>query len=276
MSTIDPIPTPIPSRDDPTNFDARITALLLAIVAFVPQTNAVAAEVNANAIIAAQSAASAVNAPGTSGTSTTSMTIATGAQAPVTQTGKNFQQGQWVTLTRTSDATKWMVGTVSSYTSGDGTMSVNVVATNGTGTFTDWTIALSAPSILSASTAAQIYAGLLNTTALTPASLFAAAAPVALADAATITPNFNAGFNFTLTLGGNRTLANPTGLKAGQSGVIIVSQDGTGNRALAVGSYFKFANGVPSLSTAANAIDLISYFVVSPTLILCTLAKAFG
>jgi len=41
-----------------------------------------------------------------------------------------------------------------------------------------------------------------------------------LTDGATITPNFALNNSFTVTLAGNRTLANPTNLVAGQSGVI--------------------------------------------------------
>jgi hypothetical protein len=46
---------------------------------------------------------------------------------------------------------------------------------------------------------------------------------VALTDGATITPDFATGNNFSVTLGGNRTLANPSNLTAGQSGVIVVT-----------------------------------------------------
>jgi hypothetical protein len=88
----------------------------------------------------------------------------------------------------------------------------------------------------------------------------------ALTDAATITPDFSASNNFSVTLGGNRTLANPTNLVAGQSGVIVITQDGTGSRTLAYGSYFKFANGTaPSLTTTASAVDVLAYYVESST-----------
>jgi hypothetical protein len=87
---------------------------------------------------------------------------------------------------------------------------------------------------------------------------------VTLTDGATITPDFAAGNNFSVTLGGSRTLANPTNLTAGQSGVIVVTQDGTGGRTLAFGSNWKFPGGTaPTLTTAANAVDVISYYVES-------------
>ncbi len=88
----------------------------------------------------------------------------------------------------------------------------------------------------------------------------------ALTDGATITPDFAVANNFSVTLGGNRTLANPSNLTAGQSGVIVVTQDGTGSRTLAYGSYWKFAGGTaPTLTTTANSVDVIAYYVESST-----------
>ena len=88
----------------------------------------------------------------------------------------------------------------------------------------------------------------------------------ALTDGATITPDFAAANNFSVTLGGSRTLANPTNLTAGQSGTIVITQDGTGSRTLAYGSYFKFAGGTaPTLTTTAAAVDVIAYYVESST-----------
>jgi hypothetical protein len=88
----------------------------------------------------------------------------------------------------------------------------------------------------------------------------------ALTDGATITPDFALANNFSVTLGGNRTLANPTNLTAGQSGVIVITQDGTGSRTLAYGSYFKFPGGTaPTLTTTASAVDVLAYYVESST-----------
>lgn len=259
-------------RDDFSD-DADTFAAALAL--YQTQANQQALDVNALAVQAAASALAATNAPATPGTSTTSLTIANGLQTLSTQTGKNFVSGQWVTLTRTSDTSKWMLG-IASYNSTTGAMTVTVTATGGSGTFTDWTITPSAPLLLTAATAAQVWAGALATSALTPASLFASAAPQLLTDAATITPDFGAGLNYYCTLGGSRTLANPSSPKVGQSGIIAVTQDGTGARALAFGGYWKFPGGTPSLSVTPGAIDLISYFVLTPTVILCTLTRAFS
>jgi hypothetical protein len=89
-----------------------------------------------------------------------------------------------------------------------------------------------------------------------------------LTDGATITPDFDANQNFSVTLGGNRTLANPSNIDAGQTGSIFVVQDGTGSRTLSFGSYWKFAGGTaPTLSTAAGAVDRIDYIVYTTTAI---------
>lgn len=88
----------------------------------------------------------------------------------------------------------------------------------------------------------------------------------ALTDAASIATDLALSNNFAITLGGNRTLANPTNITAGQSGSIFITQDGTGSRTLAFGTNFKFVAGTaPTLSTAASSIDRIDYVVAEAT-----------
>ena len=87
-----------------------------------------------------------------------------------------------------------------------------------------------------------------------------------LTDGATITPDLADSNNFSVTLGGNRTLANPTNIVAGQCGSIFITQDGTGARTLAWGSYWDFSGGTaPTLSTTASSVDRIDYIVRSAT-----------
>ena len=89
---------------------------------------------------------------------------------------------------------------------------------------------------------------------------------VTLTDGATITPDFATANNFTVTLAGNRTLANPTNLAAGQTGSIFITQDGTGSRTGSWGSYWDFTGGTaPTLSTTAGAVDRIDYVVLDST-----------
>ena len=88
----------------------------------------------------------------------------------------------------------------------------------------------------------------------------------ALTDASSIATNLALSNNFSVTLAGNRTLANPTNTVAGQSGSIFITQDGTGSRTLAFGTNFKFVAGTaPTLSTAAASVDRIDYVVASAT-----------
>ena len=98
-----------------------------------------------------------------------------------------------------------------------------------------------------------------------------------LTDGATVTPDFAASNNYVLTLGGNRTIANPTNLTAGQSGSIFLVQDGTGSRTAAWGSYWDFAGGTaPTLTTTASAVDRIDYVVRSSTSIHAVATLAYS
>ena len=88
----------------------------------------------------------------------------------------------------------------------------------------------------------------------------------AISYASTITLDFRTANNFSTTLTGNTTFANPSNISAGQSGVIFITQDGTGSRTAAFGSYWDFSEGTaPTLSTGANAVDMIAWIARSST-----------
>ena len=81
-----------------------------------------------------------------------------------------------------------------------------------------------------------------------------------LTDAVNIAWNLASNQVATVTLGGNRTLDNPTNMINGGNYELIVKQDATGSRTLAYGTAYKWPGGVvPVLSTAANAIDLLTF-----------------
>jgi trimeric autotransporter adhesin len=87
-----------------------------------------------------------------------------------------------------------------------------------------------------------------------------------LTDGATIAVNFNTAQNFIVQLAGNRTLENPTNCVAGQTGSIIIVQDGTGGRTLSYGTSWDFIGGTaPTLSTGISAVDRIDYIVYTST-----------
>ena len=98
-----------------------------------------------------------------------------------------------------------------------------------------------------------------------------------LTDAATITPDFGANQNLTVTLAGNRTLANPTNIVVGQTGSIFLVQDGTGSRTLSFDTYYDFAGGTaPTISTTAAAVDRIDYIVRTATSIHCVFTADYS
>jgi hypothetical protein len=101
--------------------------------------------------------------------------------------------------------------------------------------------------------------------------------PLALLDGATINVNAAKATTFRVTLGGNRTLANPTNLTDGQHLFFRIKQDGGGSRTLGYGSMYKFPGGSATLSTAAGALDILScqYDAADDTLV-CVLSKALA
>ena len=84
------------------------------------------------------------------------------------------------------------------------------------------------------------------------------------------TINFATADIITATLTGTTTFANPTTESVGQSGSIILTQDGTGSRTASWGSQFKWVGGTaPTLTTTAAAVDRIDYLVVAADTIHC-------
>lgn len=87
--------------------------------------------------------------------------------------------------------------------------------------------------------------------------------PVTLTDGATINTDASLGSLFRVTLGGNRTLANPTNGIDGQTIMYELKQDGTGSRTITLGSAFNFGTDLTSitLTTTANLTDklLVQY-----------------
>ena len=84
-----------------------------------------------------------------------------------------------------------------------------------------------------------------------------------------ITLNFSTNQNFVLTLTGNVTLANPSTEAVGQSGFIAFIQDGTGSRTVSLGTDYETAGAAGlTLTSTANATDLVPYLVVASNRIL--------
>ena len=86
----------------------------------------------------------------------------------------------------------------------------------------------------------------------------------AATSASTITLDLGTANYHTVTLAHNTTFADPSNEVAGQSGSIIITQDGTGSRTAAWNSAWKWAGGTaPTLSTTAGAVDRIDFLVVA-------------
>ena len=98
---------------------------------------------------------------------------------------------------------------------------------------------------------------------------FGAMGEVTLSDGANISWDMSLGYDFVVTLEGNRTLDNPINVKVGQKGRLRVVQDGTGTRTLSFGTSYEFEGGIaPSISTTASAEDILYYDCISATRIL--------
>ena len=86
----------------------------------------------------------------------------------------------------------------------------------------------------------------------------------AATSASTITLDLGASVHHSVTLAHNTTFADPSNEVVGESGSIIITQDGTGSRTAAWNSAWKWTGGTaPTLSTAASAVDRIDYLVVA-------------
>jgi hypothetical protein len=88
-----------------------------------------------------------------------------------------------------------------------------------------------------------------------------------LTDGATINVDAAAANKFHVTLGGNRTIANPTNAVDGRLVIFRLQQDATGNRVVTWGSDYRFRGDLAAanvvLSTGANIIDRVAFEYVA-------------
>ncbi len=79
---------------------------------------------------------------------------------------------------------------------------------------------------------------------------------------ATTTPDFSSYNSFVWTIVSAFTLGNPSTEVKGMAGVFVFKQDSTGGHTMSLGSEYKTAGGSGiTLSTAADAVDIVPYFV---------------
>ena len=104
-------------------------------------------------------------------------------------------------------------------------------------------------------TASGTMTGALPSTIIPTTVAWDSAAYVALTSGATVTPDFSQGYNFNLTLNAVATLANPTNMKVGQSGLIVVTEGSTPITALFTGT---ITDGSTSSGTVLNVSSVSS------------------
>lgn len=270
--SIAPLPPP-PSRGDaPDVFSARADA-------FVGHFPTLRTDINAVSEYIENKAAEVeglVSSGGLTGTSTTSLSTSVGSKTLTVQTNRSFVTGAFVSIADSAEpTTRVMYGPVTAYSKTTGALTVDVQSVTGSGTNADWTVSLSGPigPLPAKATGNDLRAATNDAKFLTPKSVADAAALVALTDAATIAFDLAAGTNFSVTLAGNRTLGAPSNAKPGMSGTILIKQDATGSRTLAYNTAWKPFGSTPALSTAAGAVDLLTWIVEDTGKVRFTLAK---
>ncbi len=123
-------------------------------------------------------------------------------------------------------------------------------------------------------TALNLKANLAAGNAFTGAQVVAS---VALTSGASVAVNAALSNNFTLLLGTNGTLANPTNLVDGTKFTIVIKQDTGGSHTLAYGTKYKFSGGTPVLSTAVGAVDYFTAtYYAADDILICNLTKAYA
>lgn len=115
--------------------------------------------------------------------------------------------------------------------------------------------------------ASEIWTGSETGKYLSPDKLFDAAAPTTLASSTNATAvDMATGINFNLPLDEDSEISNPTNAKAGQSGRIRVTDDGTGGWDLTFDTNWKFIDTDPTpITTTASEVHLFAYFVNTTT-----------
>lgn len=202
-----------------------------------------------------------------SDTSSTSVAIGTGNKTFTTAGFYEWAVGMWVTITSGANPANYMFGQVTSYNTSTEALVVDVDSVGGSGTLSDWTIALSAYSsvgnyLVAADIGVTVQGYDVDTVFRDVQTNFSKQqyfGNVALTDASTIAWNAQTAQVATFTfVSSNRTMGAPTNMVNGGFYALAVIQN-AGSNTLTWNSVFKWASGAaPTLSTAAGAKD---YFV---------------
>lgn len=104
---------------------------------FGTQLNTMVTDIENEATVIAQETR-ALTAEELTCTSTTSVTIGTGAKSWVIELNKDYVVGQTVKMTDAANVNNFMKGLVTAYNSGTGAFDLDITATGGSGTISDW------------------------------------------------------------------------------------------------------------------------------------------
>jgi hypothetical protein len=203
-----------------------------------------------------------------SDTSSSSVAIGTGNKTFTTAGFYEWAVGMWVTVTSGANPANYMFGQVTSYNTSTEALVVDVDSVGGSGTFSDWTIALSAYSsvgnyLVAADIGVTVQGYDADTVFRDVQNNFSKQqyfGNVALTDAATIAWNAQTAQVATFTfVSSNRTMGAPTNLVNGAFYALAVIQN-AGSNTLTWNAVFKWASGsAPTLSTAAGAKDYFTF-----------------
>jgi hypothetical protein len=92
----------------------------------------------------------------------------------------------------------------------------------------------------------------------------------------TLVPDWSIASVHTYTVAQSFTLSPPVNMPIGASMTLVLTQDSTGNRAMAPNAYYLFASGVKTLSTGAGAIDMINFVRTGTNSYLAVLTKGYA
>ena len=256
-----PLPAAPARSDAPATFITKADTFIAALPTFVTEANALETAVDADRVAAAASASAAstsastattqsgiattkateaaasavtaLNAPGTNATSTTSLAIGSGTKTLTIQTGKSIVVGMGIMVAQTAaPATNWMFGLCTDYNSGTGSLSISVGASGygGSGTYTDWTVSLSATQVATGNfaslagntfTGTQIYSDQQNSRAM-----FVDCGYVFIdkgnSGTSTQTLDYTAGSHQKITATGNHTIATSNWAPSGNLGEMLL------------------------------------------------------
>ena len=267
---ITPLPTPVPQRGMPESiFSPAADAFMAAFPLLASQIDALgvmmqawANQVAADAAIATGAATTATSAPGTSAsTNSSSMSIGTGARTCTVQPGKLLVPGMTIVAAHTAAPNNQMIGVVQSYNSTTGVLDFQSNSTSGSGTYSDWTIAVVPAGTVgipfNTASISDLWLGAEAQKIITPAVLAGAAEPQLFTESATIIFDLAAGWNWYGPLTATRTIGKPVNAQAGITYTFDFINGGAG---LATwDSCFDFGDfGLPTLSSVNGKRDSVT------------------